>query len=247
MNWYHEVSLEWLKERQKYLTASDIKDLLPVTATGRKRTVTNKDYLKVWARKQKYLTRDDCITTGAAARGHLLEPYAIEEFNKMQFSGYMYHWDDKIVYNGSLAFSPDALNINRDGQISYRYDEIIDAGFLAEIKSYNIESHYLKAVEDKENLEERWQAATAFAVCPQLQEGYLILFNPSCNNKLFIHQYSRQDLKDEIQIVKKISKDYKEYCTNALEAKAYSMFSRENLEEEIIKDIEAKQKLNPGR
>ena len=213
MYWYHEVALEWMKARQSFLTATDIKDLLPVTKTGRKRTVDQSDYLKVFARKMKQLTERDCVSTGAAARGHILEPYAIDALNSTPLCGanYMYHWDDKLIVNDNLAFSPDGLNTNRDGQVVYDYKDLQDATSLVEIKCYNSESHYVKGSTDKMKLEERWQIATAFCVCPQISEGYLVLYDPSTRYQLFVHEYNREDLKDEMDIIKDIAEKYKQF------------------------------------
>ena len=83
MNWEHKCSLEWLLERQKYLTASDIKSLVPVTRTGRPRKVDDEAYFRVLASKLTKLTSEDCWSFGAAARGHILEPYAIDALNVM--------------------------------------------------------------------------------------------------------------------------------------------------------------------
>ena len=77
MDWKHKCSLDWLRERQRYLTATDVKSLIPVTKTGRPRKITDMERLKVRASKMVTLTEEDCWSYGAAARGHLLEPYAI--------------------------------------------------------------------------------------------------------------------------------------------------------------------------
>ena len=117
MEWMHTVSLEWLQQRRQFLTATDIASLLPVTKTGRPRKISELDYIKVFAKKQAVVRQSDCLSTGAMARGHILEPYAIDTFNKTfgkQYGIELYHWDDTIVTEDkcrSLAFSPDAMDI----------------------------------------------------------------------------------------------------------------------------------------
>lgn len=246
MYWYHKCHLEWMKARQLYLTATDIKDLLPVTKTGRKRTVTEEDYLKVWSRKQIILTGDDCISTGAAARGHLLEPYAIDLFNCMTCYNFMYHWDDKLITNGTLAFSPDALNINRDGQIIYDINSDLNGlNSLAEVKSYNIEQHMIKGCTDKMKLEERWQIATAMVVRPEIKTGYLLLYNPSCEYKMFIHEYKKSNLKNEIKVINEIVDSYKDFLNNnpIHNTESKLIYGLDKNELDIINELESS--LNP--
>ena len=43
MEWKHKCALAWMQERQKFLTASDVKELLPYTATGRAKKITEED------------------------------------------------------------------------------------------------------------------------------------------------------------------------------------------------------------
>ena len=55
--WFHKCSLDWLRARQNYLTATDVKELLPVTKTGRKRTITDENY-EVYSAKYDELTAE---------------------------------------------------------------------------------------------------------------------------------------------------------------------------------------------
>ena len=176
MEWRHKCSLDWLRERQRYLTASDIRALVPVTKTGRKRNVTKMDMLKVYASKKVQLTERDCWSYGAAARGHLLEPYAVEALNdRLEVDGRQsyFHWDDELITldGRKIAFSPDAMNIRQGAAgIPHR---------IAEVKCYSPERHIETAYKKADEIEERWQIATAMALLDSIRFAYLVLFNPS--------------------------------------------------------------------
>ena len=210
MEWIHKCSLEWLQKRQKYLTASDVRKLIPLTATGRSRKVDEETYLKVYANKLTMLTKDDCISYGAAARGHLLEPFAVEALNqildKKLLTMKFYHWDDEIisVEGRSLAFSPDAMTHQDDA--SY-------ADGLAEIKCYSDEKHLATACRNKRFIEERWQIACAMAVLDNIDYAFLVLFNPRMTElaRTFAIRYSRHDLQDEIDMILKIEDDWNRF------------------------------------
>lgn len=253
MNWYHKCSLDWMKARQKYLTATDVKDLLPVTKTGRSRTITEHDYFKVWARKQVYLTEADCESYGAMARGHLLEPYAIQMFNDETIYSSLFHWDDCVIHDDVLSFSPDALNIKQsinDEELSYISDYLKGVRLIGEVKSYGGEQHMLKGFSDREDLEERWQIATAMTVDPYIERGYLILFNPSCSWQMFVHIYERDDLQEEIEIISSIRD---KWCELVSEFEGYFPPADDwiagscSREEEIYEEIQNNQQFNPGK
>lgn len=207
MKYEHRCSLDWLKARQDYITASEIHQMLPFTATGRKRSesVQDENLLKVIAGKQKILTEDDCLSFGAAARGHILEPFAIDEFNKLGYDDPLYHWDDSLITlgRGSLAFSPDALGCKQDmPDIELPAIDFAGLKLGGEVKSYSIDKHIGCGIADRMTLEERWQIATAFAICENLERYWLIFFNPSCEYRMFVHAYTRHDLEEEVRIIK---------------------------------------------
>lgn len=253
--WRHKCSLEWLKERQRYLTASDVKNLLPVTKTGRKRDVSDLEYLKVMSSKMVNLTEEDCWSYGAAARGHLLEPYAVDTLNQVlvEMQGEDEHetffwWDDKVVakHGRAIAFSPDAMDVPSLG-----FDiEATPPKAIAEIKSYGAERHLVTAYTPKEQIEERWQIAHAMALCESIDHAYLVLFNPKMKyRKIFVIRYDRDDLKSEIEVVLEIEKSWREFrehgpLTVAPINGAIHSHHGGN-EDTIIKEIEQRQRLNP--
>lgn len=244
MRWYHESSLDWLAARNKYLTASQIAKLVPYTPTGRARDVSKVKQVMFASKTQRVLPGDQ-ISTGAAARGHILEPYAIEAFNSLE-GNQLYHWDDMIIHNGILGWSPDALGqpMPDRGKVEVASEEIT-ATYFGEVKSYDAISHYGAGLEDKMKLEERWQMATAFTVCPTLEKGYLIFFNPKVKDVLFVHPYTRDDLEEEIKIIGEVSQDYatsQEALTDQITSSYTPVYKTE---EEIIAEQIAMTYINP--
>jgi hypothetical protein len=245
MEWVHKCSLSWLKRRQSCLTASDVKQLVPYTATGRPRKITNETYLRVMAHKMVDLTEEDCISYGAAARGHLLEPLAVDALNTVEHHETYYHWDDKIIIRGELGFSPDAMTIEQTDDIAKIMTE--PKLGIAEIKCYSDEKHLVTAYTDKKSLEERWQIATAMTVLTNIDHAKLVLFNPRMKfRKLFIIDYDRSELQDEIDVVNKIAADWHDFkISGFLSKKHIGWNSVGGSEESIAKRLKLRPTLNP--
>jgi len=243
MEWKHKCNIDWLYERQGYLTASSIKRLLPVTATGRPRKVTDVDRMKVWASSLVEIREEDCWSYGAAARGHLLEPYAVAELNDMLEDEVFFHWDDLVVTRPGrhLAFSPDAMNI------PMTHKDWSDVTAIAEVKSYSHEKHLSLAFTEKEKLEERWQIAAAMALMDDIKHAYLVLYDPSMPDYDTVAiRYDRDDLEDEIVTVLKVEKDWSDFMIKNHSLPGDRILSTGmKSEDEIIEEIEARQRLNP--
>ena len=247
MKWKHICSLDWMETRQRMLTATDVKDLLPVTKTGRARKITDTDRIKVLARKLVHLNTDDCVSFDAAARGHIFEPYAIKAFNDLDPAVPLYHWDDAVVSSTStpwhLAFSPDAMDVPQP--CNYDKDSVMvhpGASIIGEVKSYSPEKHLLCGWTPLYELDERWQIATAMAALQSIKIARLIFFNPKMKaEKLFVRNLDRYDLDKEIEIVKAVEDQWISFM------KTYTLSGNpcEIDEEKIIADIEASSKLNP--
>lgn len=218
-DWRHECSLDWLRARQCFLTASDVHSLLPVTPTGRKRRVDDFTYLKLIASKWKRLTQEDAISVGAAARGHMLEPEAVDAMNSI--TGGFHHWDDLLVYGNvkNLAYSPDAMTTEmpkpdrrefslpgwpneKVSTVSAVHCEEFDHKALLEVKCYSPERHLSVIFTPKEEVEERWQIATAMAVDPRIEDAWLVLHNPDMEKfgDAMFH-WHRVELEDEVSMV----------------------------------------------
>ena len=252
MDWKHKCSIDWLKERQKYLTASDIKNLLPVTKTGRKREVGDLEYLKVMSSKMVSITEEDCMSYGAMARGHLLEPYAIDTLNQIlvrvqgeEEHEMFYWWDDKIIseQGRAIAFSPDAMDVPMGAPS-------LEQRAIAEVKSYSPANHLAVAYTPKEKIEERWQIATAMALRDSIDHAYLVLFNPKMKfRKTFVIRFDRSELEREIETILEIEKNWVLFReTGPLSSAPASGAIYSSLggnEDTIIKEIEQRQRMNP--
>jgi hypothetical protein len=248
--WQHKCDLTWLKDRQGFLTATDVKQLLPVTATGRKRTITDEHYLKVMAGKLVNLTESDCISTGAAARGHILEPYAIDRYNEEDYGSntHLYHWDDAVISRVnpvlySLAFSPDACDKTATQLLM---DKSLDINVIGEVKSYGPERHLICGYTPKDKLEERWQIATAMAVSLTIREAYLLFYNPSMAEQLYIVDYTREDLASEINTVLEVEGNWLKWIGKFMNANEhYTVLGNKDEELAIIRNITKNEELNP--
>lgn len=254
--WQHKCKASWLKARQKYLTATDVKDLLPITKTGRKRILSDENYLKVFAKKVAPISADDIVSTGAAARGHVLEPFAIDRFNQVdgdQGGTHLYHWDDIVVVrpdqkHGSLAFSPDAMSMPME-QAAICADATatdVTANVIGEVKCYSAENHLLRGYTDPAELEERWQVATAMAVCPSIECAKLVFFNPSMQAQLFIVEYTPKDLAKEIDMILEVEDNWLDWLGKLGKLNHNMMHEGpDNLEDIIIDEIMKREELNP--
>ena len=252
MIWKHKCSLEWMKTRQCYLTASDIKELLPVTKTGRARKVTEENFWKVYANKIIQLTEDDTWSNGVMARGHLLEPFAIQEYNAWadnHNARHLYHWDDMVVPKHDcgyqrLAFSPDAMSFEQPYHDVARYDhEIPELTVIGEVKSYSPDRHLISINSDKIDREERWQIATAMACDKNIVAALLIFFNPALReDRLSFDTYLRSDLEEEIKIIEDIEDKWIAFL-DCLDDERVLTLPCSITEQEIIDKIESP--LNP--
>lgn len=229
-DWRHSCSEEWLKARRPYLTASDIKRLLPnyrKIKEGKLKPEEALQFVSVYGGKRE--TDLDEMSFGAMARGHYMEPFAVEEFNEIRSQGF-YHWDDKIIVDNEtmLGFSPDALDIpqlpgtrmvSEGGLIRHRGGVSTGPSMVLEIKSYEGPAHFQRkmVVEDDEPLDERWQIACAMAVCGSVCEATVMFYAPQCRDMFFV-DYDRANLESEIQVCLEISEMYREAAHAAEEA-----------------------------
>lgn len=258
MNWKHRCNFNWLIARQKYLTATDIVSLIPYTKTGRERKVTDEDYLRVLSSKLKRLIPSDTVSTGAAARGHILEPYAVDKVNEASKLSFK-HWDDMIIYSQSnhmypMAFSPDAATMDMPEDLNLlRACEMpstdFDANRILEIKSYTVEKHLSHVLIPKDKVDERWQLAVAMAVCPTIEIAHLAFFQPSIfDHQVIMYTYTREDLKEEIETAFKIAEDFDDFCHRFEDINnfdTFDIYGESDYELQIIEEYEAKKELNP--
>lgn len=241
--WKHVCSLKWMRARQEFLTASDVRELVPFTATGRSRKVTDESYLKVLARKKVMITEADCESFGAAARGHILEPYAIKKFNEFSgLSSNYIHWDDVILAKAryGLAFSPDATNVPMPDDFVQVSSSVKGLSRIAEVKSYSPERHLMAGFTGKFELEERWQLAAAMAVDSRIETARLLFYNPSMDdNQMFSCVFDRSELEKEIEIVLDVEDKWLRFLKRKRVPHMLSINGTGFEEEEIIKFLES--------
>lgn len=257
MIWEHRVDKLWLQARQGFLTASEVRKLVPLTSSGNPRKVSDSDRIKILSGKMHAISDDDCVSTGAAARGHLLEPYAIDKFNmNTGHVATMMHWDDVLIVNTGLAggmtrigFSPDACSCSQPEAVIVEADEAIPTGTeILEVKSYYPERHLIAGCTDPDDLEERWQIAVAMEVAPQIKSGSIAFFNPSMNRQLYYITYDRGDLSAERAIVREVADEWDDFLDKFADGafeKLLCVMGSSRDELAIIDEIAKSKGLNP--
>lgn len=194
--------------RKKLLTASQIENLVPYTSTGRKRSESsiNDATIKIFADMMS--SEPITFSTGAAARGHIMEPWAARQIRA-------HHWDDIVISNNELGlgWSPDgSIDMPQPhdepaGPFIIDYDSVPMKHGI-EIKCYSPQRHYEVMLQEPKDRKEKWQIATAFATVPTLKKMTLVLCNPNTHDGFYTHQYLREDLDEEIAEVKSVAKDF---------------------------------------
>lgn len=222
MNWYHEVSEEWLKARKLYLTATDIASLIPEYKRSLKaeEDAIAPGFAALWAEKNS-ICEVDTASYGAAARGHWMEKYAVNSWNE-QRKPIMFHWDDCIIVKGRVGFSPDAMTelqslsatellATTDGLIDGHGDTVPYPAEILEIKSYEAAHHMKCVIADKMDQDQKLliQIATAFYVLENLEKANLVFFCPGAPISMKAFEYTRKDLEVEIELVEKIVEKYR--------------------------------------
>lgn len=215
-NWKHDVDPDWLRARRSVLTASDVVSLLPAYKRWKKLgdpDAVSPEFSAMWAEKAT-ITEPDTSSVGAAARGHIMEPWAVESWNGQSVQPY-YHWDDCIIVNGTIGFSPDAMDIPMpDGNVVHSFwePEIADTESIMEVKCYSPSNHMKAVCAGKKEHPERMQVAMAFAVLPGLTHARLLWFCPNAPISMYSEEYFRDDLADEIELVHDVAEVYRKHA-----------------------------------
>lgn len=233
MDWRHEVSVDWLKARRDVITATELVGLMSgftkLTKAQKAGTQVAPAFAALWGQKHSVMDPDP-VSYGAAARGHFMEPYAVEDYVLLSGEEY-YHWDDCIICNNGLGFSPDAMDISMKHNPTHEVRMDISKGKLTsrhggktyiaesmpkkilEIKSYGIDNHMKNMVMDKMQLKERYQIAVAMMVIPTLEEGTLVQYCPQLESfSMFCRKYTRTDLEDDIAKLSEILDVWQKTC-----------------------------------
>lgn len=246
-SWSHKVSPAWLLARREVVTATELRDLRAAykkaTVAQKKGLAINETVAGLWA--EKHSLEVDPFSSGAAARGHHLEPYAVQEFNESYQT--MYHWDDCIITDGFLGFSPDAMDVVQAESygVKVHYSELSEQPTsILEIKSYSAKNHIKSCITEKEKLPERFQLAGAMAACPYIEEAYLIFYNPSHEVGKHVVHYTREELQEEIKEIRELASWVRlqfKACDNRLVSCRTSF-----TEDAIYKDYLEEQRLDSG-
>lgn len=221
--WQHEVSAEWLKARQQVLTATDVVNLMPEYKRYLKAgspDTPSPGFSALWCKKHSDVYLDTEAASSAAARGHIMEPYAVDSWN-MQASPTFYHWDDSIICNNKFGFSPDAMTVPQEyidptiwvaanekmyGERSQFYYR--QPAEIMEIKCYEVTQHMKAIIEDHLEKKELMQLAMAFVVLPKLESAKLLWFCPGAPISMHVEEYTRDELHDQIRWILEIGEVY---------------------------------------
>lgn len=226
MEWVHSVDPEWLKARKEVITATELVSMRTGKTKWTKDQKSGKEVIPsfagLWAKKHCTVP-DSPYSTGAAARGHILEPFAIQEYNDFTGSDFK-HWDDCIIVNGMVGFSPDAMDIEQPawsgvrlevvkGKLANGDKSIQSPKEILEIKSYGAENHVKNMVLPKDRLSEKWQIAVAMLVLPKLEKGTLVQYCPQISEfGMFTRTWTRDELEDEIEELEEILSMWEKTC-----------------------------------
>lgn len=235
--WHHEVSADWLKARKKYLMASDIVALLPAYKRARKAKWTPgnvvPEFAALYAEKRSDLALKT-ETWDAAARGHFIEPYAVEELNRIVNVEYS-HWDDVLIHRGFLGFSPDALDWRQDYFVAdLDADDLKDkVTHVAEIKCYEPKKHMKSVLMESVDLPELFQLAVAFMVLPELRVGNLFFYCPSSPVPMKVVNVERDNLKVQFDVINGMLEIWRDtrHMFNMLRNRYVPMYSERELME----------------
>lgn len=251
MEWRHQVSTEWLKARRDVITATELIGLkagfTKLTKAQKAGTQVAPAFAALWGSKHSVMEPDP-TSVGAAARGHYLEPYAVQDYSTQSGEKY-YHWDDVLICNNGLGFSPDAMDIEQSPYAGVRCDvkkgKLMsgEAKYAAmptsilEVKSYGIENHMKNMVVDKMQLKERYQIAAAMMVVPTLESGKLLQYCPQLEQfSMYVREYTRDELTKEIEELSEILDVWQKTC-RYFDSQTSEMES-EYAEQELIKMYE---------
>ena len=243
--WSHNCDINWLRARQKVVTATELKELKAAYDKATKAELfgdkVNTKVAGLWAEKQA--TDLDTYSSGPAARGHILESYAVAECNNMLGTKFVW-WDDFLISSGFVGFSPDALDVPQPlDTYSCHYSELANQPeHMLEIKSYGPKNHVASCLTKHGSHQERWQLAGAMLVCPTIKDACLFFYNPDLAHACHPVIYERADLESEIDTLREIQAwVYKQFalCDQQLPGGL-----RLYTEEDIYKEFQEEQRLD---
>lgn len=251
-DWRHDVSDAWLRARKPYVSASGVARLLADSKKieqGKLKLEESMAFARLYGESRNMDV--DTASFGAAARGHVLEPYAVDEWNRSfgeRLGARFEWWDDKVIAYGDLAFSPDALDVPQlpGTRMIFEHDGIRAADgsgcrptAMLEVKSYEVGSHFQrKALVEAgrtDKLDELWQVACGMAACPTIKTGYLMFYAPQANDMFYVRmgregKLARQMIPQVKYIARlwgkyrKIAEGWKSMSTEMTEGEIYDRY-----------------------
>ena len=214
MDWRYRANPTWLDARKQVLTATDFVELKPSLAKASKAALNGDKLLpmftSVWMEKHgdPPITEDDLWSYGAQARGHILEPHAVDLYGKYTKQKFK-HWDDVVVCNDTIGFSPDAvLGMDCPEPGAFPLEDF-NATEILEVKCYGLENHGKMLATASTAMKERFQIAWAMHCCPSIEKGTLLFYNPSAPIPMFTEEFRRQDLEEELQMAEQVERIYR--------------------------------------
>lgn len=226
MIWSHEVDLRWLKVRKQIITGTELAGLVPAYNRTMKQRAKegNEDYIDpqfliLWSEKHSDEELVVEAPSSAAARGHIMEPYAIMDYNTQNPTEYYSWWDDCIIENPAYnaGFSPDGLDIPQPANAVHRYTVDLNPAptKLIEVKSYTTTKHVQSIFVDASDYSERYQIAAAMFICPSIVKGTLLFYDPCLPDSLsmHVHSYTRDDLLAEMDTIEGVLNIWNDACS----------------------------------
>lgn len=251
VNWYHEVSTEWLKARRFVITATEVSKLVPAYKRFQKAgdpDALAPEFAALWA--EKHSDGDpDPSSYGPAARGHICEPWAVRAWNLQNTNRPFYHWDDCIIARNGVGFSPDAADVPQllsAPIVSVDAFDLISSDDekgqrapreILEIKSYDAAHHMKCCIKDRSKHDELMQLAVPFIVCPTIDKATLVFFNPNAPVQMKAFTYTRDDLKEQIRMAELIIMQWERTCRQCEEIAAEDSMSAMCTEDEIYDEF----------
>lgn len=254
MFWKHDVSEAWLKARKQVLTATEISKLVPELKRMKKKPgEISPGFASVWAEKHSEMALDTG-SVGPAARGHIMEPWVVSAYNEQVTAGERFnHWDDCVIMNDLVGFSPDAMDQAQQDdtpklKVSPDGNRMLGGGMMypspkriMEIKCYEPANHMKACITPKMEHKELMQVAVAFHVLPKLQKAKLCFCCPGAPIPMFIEEYTRDDLKEQLELIRQVVAKYVEtaiqcnelsrgYKVNFTEADVYNEYMQDLIE-----------------
>lgn len=255
--WKHDVSEAWLEARKHVLTATDISKLIPeLKRMEKKPGELSPGFAAVWAEKHSDMPLDTG-SVGPAARGHIMEPWVVDAYNEHVAAGERFnHWDDCVITNDLVGFSPDAMSTwqtdtsvvkytvdpRGDKLVAYKGDKakmLAAPKRIMEIKCYEPANHMKACITPKMEHKELIQVATAFYVLPKLQEAKLCFCCPGAPIEMHVETYTRDDLKEHVDTITKVVEKYVETAMrcNGMSREWSAGFTEKQVYDDYMQDL----------